>query len=184
MYEISMPRFEAIVIKDLISTATNILEYGSGGTTYYAYQNNKTVTTVETDKNYLNNLLDTCNHSDLIKPIHVDVGETTDWGYSLGLPEGFNTIRQYIRVPWDIDDFNLVIVDGRFRAATFMYSWNMAKPGTTFFWDDFVNRNHYKEVLQHINPDAYVGRAAIFVKEDNYFKFSDEMIHKYVSDQR
>jgi len=183
-YEISMPRFESLALKDLISTANNILEYGAGGSTVYAYKNNKTVTTVETDKDYLDNLLEYCDNAELIKPIYVDVGNTTDWGYSLQLPKGFNTIRQYIRIPWDTDTFDLVIVDGRFRAATFMYSWNRAEPGTTFFWDDFSNRPYYHEILQHLVPEAYVGRAAIFVKENNWFEFGDETIHKYVSDQR
>lgn len=183
-YEISMPRFESLVLKDLISNSNNILEYGAGGSTVYAYQNNKTVTTVETDKDYLNNLLEYCNHSELINPFYVDTGSTVEWGYSLELPEGFNTIRQYVSPGWESGSFDLVIIDGRFRAATFMYIWNNADIGTTFFWDDFLNRKHYHEILEQIEPYAYIGRAAIFVKENNWFKFGYDTIHKYVSDQR
>lgn len=183
-YEISMPRFESLAIKDLILNAKNILEYGAGGTTYFAYQNNKAITTVETDKDYLDNLLEACNYSDLIRANYVDIGETIEWGYSNQLPEGFNTIRQYIRPPWEEDNFDLVIVDGRFRVATFMFNWNRANIDTVIFWDDFLNRKHYKEVLKYVKPYAYIGRAAVFIKDNRGIKFSDEVIHNYVTDQR
>lgn len=183
-YAISMPRFETLAIKDLIKTAENILEYGAGGTTYYAYLNNKSITTVETDEYFLTDLLKSCNYSDNITPIYVDIGPTVDWGYSLELPQGFNTIRQYVRPAWDRGDYDLVIIDGRFRVATFMHSWNRAKVGTTFFWDDFANRKHYQEIKKYIKPYAYVGRAGVFMKENNELEFSDEVIHEFVSDQR
>ena len=178
-----MPEAEAKKLKELINYSDNILEDGAGGSTAYAVSQGKKITTIETDKDYLNNLLDYLNHSDLVDPIYVNVGVTKGWGYAEAIPDDFNTVRQYAKPAWKKDSYDLVIIDGRFRAVAFMISWNNAELGTKFFWDDFTGREHYHKILKYVFPDRKVGRAVIFTKTDD-IKFDDKFIHKFVSDQR
>lgn len=183
VYEIAMPEFESSTIKSLIKCSKNILEYGSGGSTIYAVANNKNIVTTETDKQYLDDLLDFCN-SELVTGLYCNVGKTEGWGYATSLAQNFSGIKKYAMPPWEIKtDYDLVIIDGRFRVLSFMLSWNNALPGTTIFWDDFESREYYKEVLDYLPKRTVIGRASIW-KKGGEFCFSDTIIKKYNKDQR
>lgn len=59
----------------------------------------------------------------------------------------------------------------------------MALPGTIFFWDDFENRDCYKEVLDYLPKRIVIGRASIW-KKTGTFSFKDRVLKKYDKDQR
>lgn len=183
-YTISMPTLTALALKILIKKSQNILEYGSGGSTLYAISNNKNVVTVETDKQYLQDLLDFCN-SNLVTGLYINVGKTKSWGYAVKVAKNFSGIKKYALPPWDLKkDYDLVIIDGRFRVLSFMLSWNNAKPGTTIFWDDFNNRPEYHEILDYLPPGKSFGRASVWEKPENAPIFPDKVIENYNKDQR
>ena len=184
MYEVSMPDLEKKTLKSLINSSTHILEYGSGGSTVYASHLKKTVTTVETDKRFLDDLLLFLNDNS-IASFYVNVGSTIEWGHPKKLPKKFSGIDKYATPPWTYkNNYDLVIVDGRFRVLSFMISWNNAKPGTVFFWDDFADRSYYQEVLGIINAPMLFGRAAVWKKRSQDSKFDLAIIQKYDQDAR
>lgn len=97
---------------------------------------------------------------------HVDVGEVGDWGRPLGYGSRENFLR-YAESIWDKNqDYDLVLVDGRFRVLSFLTSLLRCEEGTRIFFDDYTNRRHYHIVEEFIKPVDYCGRQALFVVEN------------------
>ncbi len=66
---------------------------------------------------------------------------------------------------WDLDGFvhpDVILIDGRFRAACFLTAlFKITKP-TLVLWDDYKERPAYHEVEVLVKPAEMVGRMAIF----------------------
>jgi hypothetical protein len=186
--KISMPPEETKRLKEIIENSKNILEYGSGGSTFYASKCDlEHIITTENDKEFLKMVMEKCQNSipDII-PVYVYVGETVMWGYPIN-KKFKDSWKRYPISPWEkakergiIPD--TVIIDGRFRVASFIYSINNSEPGTIIFWDDYVNRKSYHVVESICKPNEVVGRAAIFIKENQ--KIDQDLLDKYYEDMR
>jgi len=168
--KISMPPQETFALQSIIDKASVIIEYGSGGSTIYAGESKATaVITTENDKEFLQKVVDAYNtEGPPLYTAYVYLGETKMWGYPINR-EHVDDWHKYPKAPWEIaQEKNLlpdtVIVDGRLRVASFVYSIGMAAPGTTIFFDDYLKRKEYHVVEKFIIPDHIVGRAAIFTK--------------------
>ena len=57
---------------------------------------------------------------------------------------------------------DLVLVDGRFRVACFLYSLLHMKAGGVILWDDYTNRPEYHSVERFLKPVAYHDEMAVF----------------------
>ena len=57
----------------------------------------------------------------------------------------------------------LVLIDGRFRVASFLTCLIYGRPGTEIFFDDYVGRQYYHIVEELIRPLATSGRQGYFV---------------------
>jgi hypothetical protein len=69
--------------------------------------------------------------------------------------------------PWLLmDEIGLspdaILIDGRFRVASFIASYFSAKKPATLVFDDYVDRLHYHTVESLIKPIEIIDRAAIF----------------------
>lgn len=99
---------------------------------------------------------------------YCDIGSVRDWG----IPSGAEGVRNYWRyptTPWKISvDRNirpdLILIDGRFRVACFLYSWICADEGTTILFDDYTVRPEYHVVERISEPVSTHGRLAEFKK--------------------
>jgi hypothetical protein len=76
------------------------------------------------------------------------------------------------------------LVDGRFRVATFAFSFLLAKKGTIFFFDDFVDRNYYHVVNALYTDSQILGRASIIVKNSSKKLVCLKIIAKFLMDPR
>ncbi len=102
---------------------------------------------------------------------HCDLGPVKAWGY----PEDKQHIGQFHRyaiLPWEAAKAagtrpQLVFIDGRFRAACFLYSLMAADPGTTILFDDYMNRPPYHEVEKLCRKMGNRGRMGVFTVEEN-----------------
>ena len=61
----------------------------------------------------------------------------------------------------------LVLIDGRFRVACFLFSLINGSPGTKIIFDDYVNRPHYHVVEEFIKPIETCGIQALFIIPKN-----------------
>ena len=80
------------------------------------------------------------------------------------------------------DKPDLVLIDGRFRVASFLTSLRECKVGTKIIFDDYEFRAHYHIVEDFIKPDRIFGPQAIFevTSKDNLnFSALDKLINKF-----
>ncbi len=101
-----------------------------------------------------------------VKLLHADLGPVGDWGYPKG-PEKLVNWHSYYHGPWRVlneagEHPDLVLIDGRFRVACFLYSLTQLKPGSTILWDDYTNRPEYHSVEAFLKPSARYDEMAVF----------------------
>ncbi|MDF0599450.1 hypothetical protein P1J78_01780 [Psychromarinibacter sp. C21-152] len=167
---LTLPPAEAAWLQERYAAAGVILEYGSGGSTVIAAELGKTVFSVESDRDWAAMM---AGYFDAHPPegaVHlhpVNIGPTGKWGS----PRNENGWRNYHKYPvtvWDRKDFrqpDLVLIDGRFRAACLVATMiRTARPVTVLF-DDYVGRKPYHAVERWIAPAETRGRMARFEVE-------------------
>lgn len=155
-------------VEQLYETAETILEYGSGGSTVMASEKpGKTVFSVESDLAWcqkMQDYFDTAGTASSVTLHYANIGSVGKWGR----PTTDKRWQRYHRYPnsvWDRADFrapDLVLVDGRFRAACVMTTLLRTERPVTLLFDDYVGRKQYQRVEQFIKPVEIRGRMARF----------------------
>ena len=151
------------------------LEYGCGGSTVVACHVAKipVVISTESDNSWTalvkNTLVDYRNNLFLE---HCDIGEVSDWGVPTNI-EKIADFHRYSSSPWIrarklnvIPD--LVLIDGRFRVASFLFSLISARIDTTIMFDDYIERPEYFVVENFCDLFEIKGRMAIFKVQKNF----------------
>ena len=57
---------------------------------------------------------------------------------------------------------DVILIDGRFRVACFLYCLLKSKEGSFIFFDDYINRSYYHVVEDIIPAFDLCGRQAVF----------------------
>ena len=113
----------------------------------------------------------------------VDLGEVLSWGYPKDYSKRDN-ISEYLDFIWKQSRKpDLVLIDGRFRVASFLTTLKHCELGTTIIFDDYLKRSHYHIVEEMVLPIHLHGRQAIFKiesKDDIDFKLLDELLEKFM----
>jgi hypothetical protein len=155
-------------VYDLYGNAETILEYGSGGSTVMASEmSGKTVFSVESDPDWCQKMETYFDHSDstsVVKMHYANIGPVGKWGRPKS-DKGWARFHRYPNSVWDREDFiapDLVLVDGRFRAACVMTTLLRTEKPVTLLFDDYVGRKQYHRVEQFVKPAETRGRMARF----------------------
>jgi len=106
------------------------------------------------------------NDRSRISQLFIDIGPTKEWGWPSSDPP-LSTWPNYSLTPWKYSagqgiEPNLVLIDGRFRIASFCASVLFGKPKTTILFDDYIDRPQYHVVEKYIQPRNVVGRLCEF----------------------
>lgn len=166
--ELSLPEAEAAELRAAYRRARVILEYGSGGsTTLAASLPDKRVFSVESDRAWalrLQRQIDAQNLPSATTLYHADIGPTGPWGRPLDGThwEKFHT---YPLAIWDEPYFlhpDVVLIDGRFRAACLMTVLARITRPVTVLFDDYTERPSYHVVERFLKPTKTTGRMATF----------------------
>jgi hypothetical protein len=164
-FKLTFPPAVGRLVTELYQSAQSILEYGSGGSTVLAAKAGKPVISVESDKGWADRMAETlAGISTVAKVHHVDIGQTKDWGRPRNT-EGFARYHTYALSVWDrpdLGDPDLVLIDGRFRAACLAAVVMRARQPTTVLFDDYVDRTYYHAVEKLAEKEQVVGRMARF----------------------
>ena len=173
----SLPHMEPEGIALLGEHLTGIrvfLEYGSGGSSLMVAQAGvKSIYSVDTDKQFLKavrqRLLDEGIPRRRYIPIYVDIGATKEWGRPVDESHARDW-PAYCTAPWEKllktgERPDLVLIDGRFRVASFLITMLMAPPGCVILFDDYGDRPEYHVVERYLQPARLAGRMAEFVVE-------------------
>jgi hypothetical protein len=155
---------------DRLQLSRHYLEYGCGGSTVLACQQPgiRSVISVDSDQAWTTKVRETTLTSHCrVSVEYCDIGPVEDWGKPID-QSGASTYWRYIADPWRRaaelgEPIDLVLIDGRFRVATFLFSLVASPPGAAILFDDYFNRPKYSVVERFCKPVAQYGRMAAFV---------------------
>ncbi len=166
--EMHMPSEVAVEVRRAYASADTILEYGSGGTTVFAARETQArLVSVESDKDWADNLRDSLAAHGLLRPEidlrWINIGPTKTWGKPAGTAH-WSSFHAYPLQPWQDADFapDLVLIDGRFRLACFAATLINTRIPVTVLWDDYANRPEYHVAETILAPAQVVSRMARF----------------------
>lgn len=164
-FRLTFPAAVAQLVRNAYAEASMILEYGSGGSTMLAANLGKPVISVESDRAWsqrLGTALAAISPTALVH--HVDIGATGAWGKPRS-SAGYAGYPAYALSVWDRPDLaepDLVLIDGRFRAACLVAVMLRARRPTLVLFDDYVGRPYYHDVEKLARKDEVIGRMARF----------------------
>lgn len=166
--KLTFPEAEAAFLSAAYDAAGTILEYGCGGSTVMASEiSGTTVWSVESDKTFMKGVqayFDEVPPKAEVHLHHANIGPTGKWG----APKDDARWRRWHHYPlgvWDLEGFrqpDVVLIDGRFRAACFLAVAFRTQAPVEVFWDDYTDRDKYHEVERLAKPVEIVGRMARF----------------------
>lgn len=165
VFQLTFPAKERDYVTAAYAKAQNVLEYGSGGSTVLAARGGSRVVSVESDKAWAEKLAGVlAGISDKAHVHHVEIGPTAAWGFPK-TPTKYGQFPNYALSVWDRPDLgepDLVLIDGRFRAACLAAVLLRAKRPTTVLFDDYAERKYYHAVEKLARKEEVVGRMACF----------------------
>lgn len=173
-----------------LDKSTVYFEYGSGGSTYQASIRNNIIKifSVESDLEWHNKLKKMIENKSHINFIYNEMNtKPNTWGH----PGVNSTKEQWINYSDQItlldkktqNEIDLIMIDGRFRVACCLKSFNVINDNCLIVFDDFLNRPHYHIVLEYFDIiDKTVDNMMAILKKKNSIKdiqIPDEIIKKY-----
>lgn len=166
--EFTFPPEEGELVARQYANASEILEYGSGGSTVLAARStNARVLSIESDKKWAQNLTGFFDHLGIEKDratVHwSNIGPTGKWGYPIDQSH-WRKYPAYALSPWEKYDISpdVVLIDGRFRLACLAATMAFATKPTTVLFDDYTIRKVYHAAEKFIQPVQVAGRMAKF----------------------
>ncbi|MFQ6539581.1 MULTISPECIES: hypothetical protein [Aphanothece] len=177
MFNVGLPEEVKKRLGLMYSEKCTVLEYGSGGSTLLALQANPEnfCYSCETDPAWLCRLameIARLGLSERFYPVFLDIGPTAKWGKPDFATQPYNKQRgkgmiQASLGPWKLlrerqVDPDIVLIDGRFRVASFVASCIYTRKPTRIVFDDYADRPHYHLAERLASPTEIVGRAAFF----------------------
>ena len=153
-----------LLFKKLITTSKTYGEYGVGKSTRWVLNNSQaSVLAVDSSQAWIDVVRTGNETTDRLDIQWIDLG-TLGWAGRPGSYEKRDQFWAYIESIWNRDQRpDLVLVDGRFRVACFLYSLVMGTPGTHLLFDDYTDRPEYHLVEEFIKPVQTCGRQALFI---------------------
>jgi hypothetical protein len=162
---LKMPPEESAYLRQAYAGAQVVLEYGSGGSTLLAAEGGRRVFSVESDRAWADRVAaELAQVSERAVVHHVDVGPTGEWGAPTDA-KAHRRFHAYALSVWDRPDFeepDIVLIDGRFRAACLVAVHLRAKRPTTVLFDDYRRRRFYHGVEGLARKDEMIGNMARF----------------------
>lgn len=172
-----------------LDKAENYFEYGSGGSTFQASirENIKSIYSVESDLEWHNKLKDLIENKDRISFIYCDMKTQPN---TCGHPGISSTLDDWVNYSSAMHNLNksnnlmkkidLVLIDGRFRAACCLKCFDIINDDCYIIYDDFLDRPEYHIVLNYYDIiEKTQDERMVVLKKKKCNKPSLELIEKY-----
>jgi hypothetical protein len=170
-FPVRMSSAEQELFSSLLETSRAFLEYGCGGSTLLALQHSMGfIASVDTDPEWIaklkaNERVSKAVASHRLHFIHVDLGPVGEWG----TPAGEKQIRSwpkyysipYIRFDWE---FDLILVDGRFRVPCLLTAALCAPDGCRVLIHDYGFRHNYSVAEKYFDTRQSAGTLYLLKK--------------------
>ena len=159
------------IFKKHVSISKFYFEYGVGKSTNWVIENTTSkVIAVDSDQKWIEHVCNKNNFDKRLQITWIDLGKLTDWGRPISYKKRNNFIS-YINSVWSFESkADVILIDGRFRVACFLYSLLNAKIGSFIFFDDYNNRPWYHIVEEVLPIYEKCGRQGIFNVTDTFNK--------------
>ncbi|MFZ4115672.1 MAG: hypothetical protein ACOYK6_02990 [Chthoniobacterales bacterium] len=166
------------LLKESLQKTKVYLEYGSGGSTLFAAECGVSkIHSIDSDLHFLQAVQQKAQ--ELYPKIdlniyYANIGLTKEWGYPVdhslmkNWPNYCITAWKEILTSSELPD--LILIDGRFRVASFLASLIFSKLGTIILFDDYYDRSHYHLVEKHLKVTKKAGRMAEFIVDTSFSK--------------
>lgn len=172
-----------------LNKCTTYFEFGSGGSTYQASirPNIKKIYTVESDLKWLEKIKTEIGESPKITYIYHEMKTRPatwgrpGWNASNRQKMGYSDKIRMLPTA-EAKNIDLLLIDGRFRVACCLKSFDMLSDNCIIAFDDFLNRQHkYKEVLKYfkIIKTTRDNKMALMKKKKDVKNPPSENIKKY-----
>ncbi len=187
-YPFVMYSEEKELLKKYLSNAQNYLEFGTGGSTLFSLINSSVnITSVDTNLPWISFIkkykIIKDNLGNRLHIHFIDIGPTKYWGYPVNqeYKEKFPNFSSEIFEKES--DFDLVLVDGRFRVActlqTILHSTENKNP--IIMIHDYSLRNEYKVVENFLDLVEKEKTLFIFKLKEN---INIDEVRKYYEDYK
>ena len=169
------------LFKSYLKNCKLYFEYGVGASTRWVLENtNSNIIAVDTDKEWID-FVNIEVDSMRVKLVWVDLGDLTKWGR----PNSYkyrDSFIDYIGGVWNFKkQADVVLIDGRFRVACFLYSLLHSKKDTIIIFDDYFDRPWYHVIEEVICLHNKHGRQAIFKVPEFYNQnLTSELLNKFL----
>ena len=173
-----------LIFKKLIKKSNVYLEYGSGKSTLWTLKNTNTkVYSIETDKEWYQNILENINkEKNTIDIKLIDIGPVTNWGRPINY-NYYKNFNNYTDFYWKKNiQPDLVLIDGRFRVCSFLTCLKYAQEGTFILFDDYIQRGIYHIVESFIKKYDQNLEQALFkvpAKSEIDYERLEQMINNF-----
>jgi hypothetical protein len=172
-----MEEEELLLWMNITKKAEHYFEYGIGGSTIMAITQLqvKHVSAVDSDLSWIQYINTLLQHSGLDSKLsqeisirHVDIGETSKWGYPINnasqdlWPSYAGAIAS---LPTASD---VIFIDGRFRVAcTLAVLLNCPSTSLIMLHDVGTKRKYYEAILSYVNIIAQAGSLIVFQRRES-----------------
>ena len=169
------------LFKNYLKDCNIYFEYGVGDSTIWVLENTSSrIISVDTDKKWIDKV-DISKNKKRININWINLGEIENWGR----PKTYEYRKHFIEYISNVWNFNLkadvILVDGRFRVACFLYSLIKAKEGSIIIFDDYMNRPHYHVVEEVLGIYKKCGRQVAFKVPLEFNKqLAEKLLKKFI----
>jgi len=170
------PQERALFI-ECIKDAKNYLEFGTGGSTIAALEQMSNregiIYCLESSREWVTHMIGTyeqirdglASHRLIFE--YVDIGKTKEWGVPVD-EERKNYWPEYSSTVFaNKKDFDLILVDGRFRVACALAAILATSENTVIMLHDFPSRPQYHTLLKYLDAIAMADSLVVFRKRPN-----------------
>ncbi len=169
------------LFKQYLLNCNFYFEYGVGASTNWVLENTQSnIISVDTDKKWIDTI-NVSNKSSRIKLNWINLGDLENWGR----PKSYDYRERFIDYISNVWNFkqkaDVVLIDGRFRVACFLYSLINAKTNSIIIFDDYNNRPYYHIIEEIIPIYKTCGRQALFkVPKNLNHTLANNMLNKFI----
>lgn len=161
---IIMQEQEISLLTAFLSETENYFEFGIGGSTYLASKHVRgDICGVESDASWVEKVRQETSDNPRVHLTHVDIGPTGDWGFPTGNAhqDRFGNYSAAI-VASGRKDFDLCLVDGRFRVACFLQALIYLNSDAIIGIHDYTDRPQYHLIEKFARPIAGTHQLKFF----------------------
>ena len=169
-FPVELTEDEESTLRRYLSKSKNYLEFGSGGSTFFAIKNSNTnIFSVESDEKWLDYLrsykvIYETEQTKRLQFFPIYIGPTKEWGYPVNddYKDNFPKYSSEVFSKINNDKIDTILIDGRFRVACTLQSILNCKNTKYIIIHDYPNREYYHVLEKFMDIVEVVDKLAIF----------------------